>query len=32
MTLRGYSLGKIHVEFAVYDTKSSHDTKWITSQ
>lgn len=31
LTTRGYSLGKIHVEFAVYDTKISHDIKWITS-
>lgn len=31
LTAYGYSLGKTHVEFAVYDTKSSHDTKWITS-
>ena len=29
--LSGYTTGKAHVEFAIYDTKGSHDLKWINA-
>lgn len=32
LTVYGYSVGKTHVEFAIYDTKGSHDSAWIESK
>jgi hypothetical protein len=29
---QGYSVGKTHVKFAIYDTKGSHDSAWIESR
>lgn len=29
---RTWTLGKVHTEFSVYDTKISHDNAWITSK